>query len=370
MRLTLTRRPSPTTASGPPRFSAAAKTATPPPVNGPAREDATNPSGDSPPPAASWTAGSRWSARAATAAVWALIVCGPAALAVAMTSSSPPPLSPPTTTEVVDTAGEQATASELARQLVTAWLTLPRGDEDQLRAFVDTADLTLPETPWTVDDVTVAGLGTTGSGRWSVTVGATITDQDGATGRAYYAVPIQVDPATGSAAALTLPAPMPPPPPGRLPALAYPYTANPVDDLATSAGDFLTAMLTGAGDVTRYLTPGATVTALDPAPYSTVTVSQVWLDKDPTDLTPEQDQPVRALVTATAATAADQASVVQYALQIRPREGRWEIAALDRIPALADTPTPTPNAKPTSNPAGAATPAATPSPTPNEGSTS
>ena len=300
-----------------------------------------------------------------------MIVCGPAALVVALTSSSQPPVPPPVTTEVVDTAGEQATASELARQLVTAWLTLPRGEEDQLRAFVDTADLTLPETPWTVDDVTVAGLSTSGSGRWSVTVGATVTDQDGATSRAYYAVPIQVDPSSGSVAALTLPAPMPTPPPSRLPALAYPYTANPVDDLATTVGDFLTAMLTGAGDVTRYLTPGATVTALDPAPYASVTVSQVWLDEDPTDLTPEQDAPVRALVTATAATAADQALVVQYALQIRPREGRWEIAALDPIPALADTPTPTPTATPTSNPARSASPAATPDPTATlEGSSS
>ena len=368
MRLTLTRRPSPPPASGPPRFSAASPAATPSPVSRSAREQAADPSADSASSAASWTAGSQWAARATTVAVWALIVCGPAALAVTLTSSSPPPAPPATTTEVVDTAGEQARASELARQLVTAWLTLPRGEEDQLRAFVDTADLTLPETPWTVQDVTVAGLSTTGAGRWSVTVGATVTDQDSSTARVYYAVPVQVDPAAGSAAALTLPAPVPTPPPSRLPALAYPYTANPVDDLATTVGDFLTAMLTGAGDVTRYVTPGATVTALVPAPYSTVTVSQVWLDEDPTDLTPEQDTPVRALVTATATTTADQASVVQYALQIRPREGRWEIAALDPIPALADTPTPTPTPTPTSNPAGPASPAA--SPTPTEGSTS
>ena len=366
MRLTLTRRPSPPPASGPPRFSAAAPAATPSPVSRSAREQAADPSADSASSAASWTAGSQWAARATTVAVWALIVCGPAALAVTLTSSTPPPPPPATTTEVVDTAGEQARASELARQLVTAWLTLPRGEEDQLRAFVDTADLTLPETPWTVAR---RHRRRAEHHRGRPLVGHRRCDRHRP--RQFHRPrllrrPGPGRPATGSAAALTLPAPMPTPPPSRLPALAYPYTANPVDDLATTVGDFLTAMLTGAGDVTRYLTPGATVTALVPAPYSTVTVSQVWLDEDPTDLTPEQDTPVRALVTATATTTADQASVVQYALQIRPREGRWEIAALDPIPALADTPTPTPT--PTSNPAGPASPAA--SPTPTEGSTS
>lgn len=326
-------------------------------------------------PVATWTAGSRWAATVATAGLWALVVCGPAALAVTLTAERTPPPAAPPAQQVVDSAPQQAAASELARQLVTGWLTLPRGEEDQLAQFVDTAELTLPHTPWQVADVAVAGLTGAGDGQWSVTVGATVTDVDGTSARRYFAVPVQVDPTSGGVAALTLPAAVPAPPVAALPALAYPYTTSTTSDVAVTAHDFLTALLTGTGDLTRYLTPGAALTAVDDAPYATVEVTQVWVDVDPTDLTPQQGLPVRALVTATATTLAGQTAALQYALQVQPREGRWEVAAIDDVPATTPTdadvdtgPAPAPSLTPPATEAGAS-PEATPAPTPSsEGS--
>ncbi|MCW8382641.1 hypothetical protein [Streptomyces justiciae] len=47
------------------------------------------------------------------------------------------------------------------------------------------------------------------------------------------------------------------------------------DELTTAVGEFLAAYVTAAGEVDRYLTPGVRLTAVSPAPFSTVIVRQI-----------------------------------------------------------------------------------------------
>ena len=254
-----------------------------------------------------------------------------------------------------DRSGEQAMAGEFGQRVVVAWLTSTQDQPWALLALCKDASLAgLPAEAYQVRDVTVADIVWTGH-LWSVTVAATVTDVR-QTARRYFQVPVQV--ASGSVSVVMLPSPVAAP---RVNLASTNYQVQ----LATSSppgatvGQFLTAYLSGSGDLSRYLTPGVAMDPISPAPYTTVRLTDL---RAATDIdvakTPADGQQLRVLVIASAAVTQRQSSPVAYALTLRARAGRWEIFSIDQAPdgaisAATAAPIPassvTPSPRPTSS---------------------
>ncbi len=196
---------------------------------------------------------STWSTRLATVGLFTCLALGPvgtagAAYAILLNQQTTGPVA--VAAPVEDLSDERAAVGEFAQRVVTVWLTSTQDNPDALQALVkDAAVVTLSNVPFDVSDVDVAGITPGGGvGTWSVLVAATVTDASEQTARRYYQVPVHVDNA-GALSALALPA-----------AVAAPVVVggstgayrthiamnSPVADTVTQ---FLSAYLTGAGDV-------------------------------------------------------------------------------------------------------------------------
>jgi len=332
---------------------------------------------------ARWTNGANLKTRGVTYGLMAAVIAGPVALALVVNqASSAAPASAPQVALPADTSGEQVAVGEFAQQFVLTWLQTPRGKESALAGFVDTANLQLPLKAVTASQPSTAQLIHAGPGMWSVSVGATVTDAAGLA-RRYFQVPVRY--VAGSMIATALPAPAPAPGTTATPELAYQYTAALSEPLASMVGQFLGALLTGTGDVTRYVSPGTSITSVTPAPYSAVRVLEVRTDQDLRDspMVVPRGSDLHVLVTAAATVSAEQQITVQYPLTLKVRASRWEVASLDPAPltnaqprpsltgtTAAGVPTLAPSSAVSSTPAAAstasaalATPAATAAPT-------
>ncbi|SHN89008.1 Conjugative transposon protein TcpC, partial [Geodermatophilus obscurus] len=288
-----------------------------------------------------WTGGSKVATKAATGLLWTLLICGPLGLVAGAAAflAAPPPAAAQAPAEA-DTMSEQAAVGEFAQRFVATWLTTPRGEESTLAGFVDTSGVQLPQVPWSVADPATAAIAHVATGRWTVTVAVTVTEPPPAAGagpapsqtpppvRRFFSVPVAYD--QGALLAQTLPAPVAAPAPAAPVPLAYGYTAPGQHPASTAAAEFLVALLTGTGDVDRYVTPGTRVQAITPAPYAQVRLQRVQVDADPADLpdVPGNGDQLHALVTAEATSAAGQALSVQYALTLTARGGRWEVQSV------------------------------------------
>ena len=306
-----------------------------------------------------WTGGSKWATRGATGLLWAALACGPVGLMLGgVAFLSTPSSASAQTQQVLDTTGEQTAAEQFAEDFVVTWLTTPRGEETTLAPFVDVSGIALPKVPWTVSNPAPAALVQTGAGRWAVTVAATVTTppvegqdpaQTSGPVRRFFTVPVRYD--AGALIAEALPAPVAAPAtaePGRL---GYRYSLSAQHPASTATAEFLAALLTGAGDVTRYVTPGTQIQAVTPPPYAEVLIRNLDVDTDPADLpkAPSNGDELHELVTAEARSSTGQAISVQYALTLTAREGRWEVRAVEPAPrqaadqpAAVTTPAPTP----------------------------
>lgn len=101
-------------------------------------------------------------------------------------------------------------------------------------------------------------------------------------------------------------------------------------ELEQALGGFLAALLAGDGDIGRYVAPGSSVTAVTPAPFTTVEVvaagSVMWADG--TQLVMVEVEGI------------DDGGSVQslaYSLVMAERDGRWEVIELLAAPPLANT---------------------------------
>jgi len=296
-----------------------------------------------------WTGGPALATKLATGALWTALLAGPAALLLAGSSALVAAPAAPAPA-VVDRAGEQAAAAEFAGRLVRLWLTSVRGQEDQLRALVPGTDISLPEVAWASGPMTTADVRRQPDGTWLVVTAVTGSAAAGApvarpaadsrtpapapTVR-FYAVPVRVDDV--GLVALTLPAPVPAPTTASAgPRLGYRHQVAPTDPLVASVGQFLAALLTGTGEVTRYVSPGAAINPVTPAPYTAVEVSAVVTDHELVAgaAAPADGTRLRVLVTAKGTAGPQQYAVVQYPLTFTVRGGRWEVTAIDPAPAL------------------------------------
>lgn len=178
-----------------------------------------------------------------------------------------------------------------------------------------------------------------GSGYWSVLVAVDqverITNPN--TGKAawqpvglhYYK--LGVARRDGQLVAVGLPASVAPPPAADPPDLAVATVeeSNSADPRTDRLSRFFGAFLAGAGALEDSVLPGKQAAAIDPPPYTTVTLRAVGYDADPA-------QPAtNARVVVAATTDAGNVQVLGYSVRLLRRDGRWYVASLDAAPTLA-----------------------------------
>jgi hypothetical protein len=333
-----------------------------------------------------WSTGARANTSAVLRwAAWSLLVLGPVlgAAAFARTSAAGP--AQPSVTASAPTATGSQGAAGFATLFVAQYLRAGEGDQDKLAAYYPAAaDMQLEGEPNRRhgEQLTVVRLRQTDPDVWSVTVATCIvsdtappakkTTAADASGDSqptaaaaaadsvhYFQVPVAFGPAGQGATgyvALSMPAEVTAPPRIKTPQLIYGpvQPAAPSDSRIQTVAAFLNAYLTNSGEgLDRYLAPGTRLAAITPAPYASVSVDQMQIEQDqssePVTAVPKDGTRTRLVVTVRA-TGHDTVRVpLTYALTLKARAGRWEIAALDGAPSPAlpaqpvvSSPAPTP----------------------------
>ena len=91
---------------------------------------------------------------------------------------------------------------------------------------------------------------------------------------------------------------------------------------------FLAAYLTGDGELARYMAPASPIVRVQPPPFVSVEVLKAgFIDA------PDGSQQVAIVVRAT--DAAGRVQLLEYALMVEQRDGRWEVSELLPAPTLA-----------------------------------
>jgi hypothetical protein len=286
--------------------------------------------------AAQWTTGSAWGTKAFTILLWVGLAAGPVALLwLAVVGNGTTQAAPVAAPQPVKA---QTVAAEFSERFVVAWLTSERTDADAVALMTTAADLVLPNEPLTVTNIATASItevpgGSNGRSLWSITTAADVAEKSG-TYRRYFQVPVQVD--NGAAVALTHPAVVPAPNIATADTVALPEQWATTSPAAASVEQFLTALLTGVGEVTRYLAPDIAITPVTPAPFETIDLRGLQADTDELDIPdPAPNGTKVGVLGAALATLNDSTQLsTQYALTIQSRDGRWEIAALDPAPPV------------------------------------
>ncbi|MFF9594084.1 conjugal transfer protein [Streptomyces sp. NPDC014646] len=316
---------------------------------------------------AGWSTG----AQANTSAVirwtaWGLLILGPllGAAAYLSTPAQGRPAQAVSAPSAPAAPGAQG-AVGFAELFVAAYVSAGEGDQDKLAAYYpDATGLRLEGAPGRrhSEQTTVVRLRQTGPGIWSVTVAARITDtlpstkpttsdetaDHGTTAVRYFQVPVATavtDAGASGYTALAMPAEVAAPDRIKAPGLVYGpmRPAAPSDPRTQAVTEFLTAYLTGS-DLDRYLSPGTKLTAISPAPYKGIAVDALAIEGEtsgePVTSVPADGTTLR-LMAALRATGHDGDRLpLTYALTLKARAGRWEIASLDGAPA-STSPAPT-----------------------------
>jgi hypothetical protein len=294
--------------------------------------------------------------RATTGGLLACLALGPVGALLALLAVTRAPTTIVTAPSGLAVAqADQAAAEELAQRVVISWLTSTRERPDSIAALVsDVPAVSLALDPFVVRDVATSRISGGDGGLWSVVVAASVTDANRRTVRRFYQVPVLTR--AESVTALSLPAPVAAPALGAEPRSAYREQLATSSPISAALAEFLSAYLTGGGDVARYLTPGADLSAVTPPPFSDLRVDDVRSTTEVTDDAPADGQRVRALVEATAVVTDRQSLPVTYALSLVARAGRWEISGIDTLPAALTARSPSPSAGASSGGSDRATP--------------
>ena len=300
-----------------------------------------------------WTAGRAFGQKAITAGLLVAVACGPVALVTAGVNGQARPAVAQVTGEQPLTAQQQS-AGEHGAAFVAAWLSATHDDQGTLATYINTAAIgQLSATPWKYRDLAVVSVEKTDeSDLMSVVVAANVEefDMESESGltvwpRRYFAVTVRVTDAGLSVVGLPAPIAAPAKEESAV-RLAYGQTVLQTSSARQTVEAFLSAYLAGSGDVSRYVSPGSEISPITPAPYMTLTVSDVKSDVEPSD-TPATGSVVHVLATAEVTSASDQRLTTTYALTLTARDGRWETTSVDLAPlesvATGAAPSPTPS---------------------------
>ncbi|MFF2378346.1 conjugal transfer protein [Streptomyces xiamenensis] len=288
--------------------------------------------------------------------VWVLVASGPVLglLAFFASSRTVPAVSVPA---AVPAASSPVGPAGFAELYVSAYLRAGQGTERDLAPFFS-GPVVLSVAPGarTATHSTVIASREAEPGYWSVTVAADVTvqDEEGEATRLgvqYFRVGIQ---ATGSAgaggtsqsdgelagyAATSLPAQVAAPTAIESGALAYVSDrgSSNEDPAVAAASGFLTAFLTGTSELDRYTSPDSHhLQAISPVPYTAVTVTGVRDDFAGAgqQTVPADGTELHQLVNVDATDQVGNKVSLSYALTLRARDGRWEVASVDDAPAI------------------------------------
>lgn len=301
---------------------------------------------------ANWTAVVRWSA-------WGLLLTGPLLGGWALTSAGKPvavparaeaPRAQPASSDAVAPAG-------FAELYVAAYVKAGNSDTDaeELTKFYPAAR----SLSWSgeggaerAESASAVQVRQVSAGYWSVTVAARIAGsaKDADSGRVrYFQVPVKATGGRGAsgwtAAALPAEVAAPTGSKGVAPELSYGSAHAPLasDPAVQTVQGFLAAYLAGRGELDRYLSPGTTLHAVRPAAYTAVTVTQIAEHgQGPAEGAEKQTPPDgvrrRLLVDVEGDGTHTRSRPMTYAVELRARDGRWEVAALEAAPALGTSP--------------------------------
>ncbi|MFE2470272.1 conjugal transfer protein [Streptomyces mirabilis] len=292
---------------------------------------------------------------------WLLLLVGPllgilAFMRPTVAAGTAPPLPK---TPLPATAADTAGPAGFAQLYVAAYVEAGKGTEASLAPyFPEMRNISLEATPHVqqADRLAAVRVARVSSGYWSVTVAARITstkaskkastadtETDAASGALlrYFQVPVKSAGSGGGFVAAALPAEVAAPNAGEGLALDYgtPVPADTHDAATAAVGEFLGAYLSGSGELDRYLSPGTDLAAVSPAPYERIEVSQLAeRGGDFHMAAPATEGARRQLLVDIWATGSDgQVRPLTYAIALKARDGRWEIAALDAAPGLSTT---------------------------------
>ncbi|GLX22629.1 conjugal transfer protein [Streptomyces lavendulae] len=310
--------------------------------------------------------------RLVRAGVWALVVSGPVLGTLAFLSSSAPAQGA-TKPAPAATSASSVGPTGFAELFVSAYLQAGQGTERDLAPYYSgSVALSVKPGTRTATQSTVIASREVQPGYWSVTVAADVTAHDDKgkskrLGVQYYRVGIQAtgpasaggteQSATAGYAATSLPAQVAAPTALKPGGLAYETDrgSSSADPSVETARGFLAAYLTGTTELDRYTSPGTRLQPISPAPYAAVKVTGVQDDSSGPgqQKVPADGTVLHQLVQVDATDQAGSPVSLSYALTLKSRAGRWEVASVDDAPAIRassppsaapHTPTPSPDA--------------------------
>lgn len=243
---------------------------------------------------------------------------------------------PPGDESMITLSGHERLAGSFAQDFVVAYLSAGSAQRDDLARFVDgTQQISLPKTGQQVSDpIIVHTTRTLAAGTtevWSVTVSVRSGRGQADTARHYYRVPVSV--AEGTLRALSLPAVVEPPRIGSDLAQAYSAPCGGETAFTQVATGFLTAYLTGSGDVARYVSVDSGIAALSPVPFTKLTAVSVTAEDSACGAA---GNTARILVTVTPEGKSGDTPPLAYPLTMVRGEGQWQVRAIERLPALKE----------------------------------
>ncbi|MFE4455792.1 conjugal transfer protein [Nocardia tengchongensis] len=248
--------------------------------------------------------------------------------------STPPP--GPSDNSTIALISRSRLAEAFAREFVVTYLSANAGQRDRIADFLSTPPQgTLPATSRPVTDPIVVystrSLSESNVDVWTVTVSVRVVRRAGVAeeAREYYRVAVSV--MEGRLRALAAPAAVAPPARGLGLALRYSTACATDSPLAQVAAGFLQALLTGNGDLARYVTTDSVIESLRPAPFSTV--EQTTTASDDAECGVRGDQ-AQVMVTATPKVDGAVTPALSYPLTMVRVAGQWQVRSMDPFPAL------------------------------------
>ena len=249
---------------------------------------------------------SPWVTRLVRLALWVLVLTGAAGGACAaarpIPTAAPPPTSPTTTAP----PGVDGVAELAARQWL---LEQSQPDRPDLASRLD------------VEDTTVVATRSVSAQSWTVTVAVTLRASVGTPATWYLDVGVTATPAGLRPVGTPTVVPPPADPSPLLPRSVALQVPAPDDELANTAEAFLGALLTGSGDPVRYASPDARPFRPTGDPFSDLELERIGVLANHGERT-------RIRVAVRATTPDGITFALLYELQLRARDGRWEVESL------------------------------------------
>ncbi len=281
---------------------------------------------------------------AARVVLWGAVAFGCLSGLVAI--ARPPAAAQPEATEAADAL--PAPVAGTAERAVAAWLTAAGDDRQDVLAslFVEPVEGLRDEQPLDIGDVTTIAGSAVGPGYWWVTVAVDVTETPapeaaaggGAEGDAPAADPVTatwyvqvavVGDVETRLAVLTTPTVVPVAPAApddwqRVEGSPIERGSGPYDTIE----GFLRALLVGDGDPTRYMSPGWSIEVPADPMFVGLEIEGMTREAD------TGDDPLRVRVDAAVDTIGGTRRGVAYTVEVRERDGRWEVVDLPGGPSV------------------------------------